>query len=183
MNLPEPLAWVHKNDFGRLMFSSSPTVPPWSFPVYTEAQLREALASQAAEPVGYVRMLNGEPTPDDDGCVFSYGGNPYRDTYGDEEWVPVSVALPAKQAADAGFYGRVAARQSAELKQLQEQNTNLDNIASELQSTCDRQAVKLASHEAVMRQALNLLGPTAPECCGCEYEWNEAIKALEAALK
>lgn len=30
------------------MFSSSPTVPPWSFPVFTEAQLREALASHEA---------------------------------------------------------------------------------------------------------------------------------------
>lgn len=83
MNLPEPVAWVHKNDFGRLMFSSSPTVPPWSFPVFTEAQLREALARQ----------------------------------------------------------------------------------------------------EAVMRRVVELLGPQAPECCGCAAEWNEAIKAPEEALK
>lgn len=61
------------------------------------------------------------------------------------------------------------AQQAEELKHLQEQNTALD--------------AKLASHEDVMRQALNFLGPTAPECSGCEYEWNEAIKALEGALK
>lgn len=41
----------------------------------------------------------------------------------------------------------------------------------------------LASHEAVMRHVLDVLGPQAPECCGCKAEWNEAIKALEDALK
>lgn len=81
--MPEPLSWVHKTDFGGLMFSCSPTVPPWSFPVYTEAQLREALAN----------------------------------------------------------------------------------------------------HEATLRQALELLGPEAPECCGCRAEWDMAIKALEDGLK
>lgn len=108
MKLPEPLAWVHKNDFGRLMFSSSPTVPPWSFPVFTEAQLREALAHQADE-----------------------------------------------------------------LKQLQDQNTALD--------------AKLASHEAVMRQALEALevhcsfakrdGPCAME------DGITAINAIQDILK
>lgn len=32
------------------------------------------------------------------------------------------------------------------------------------------------------REALRLLGPKAPRCSGCEYEWSEAIKALEAGL-
>lgn len=41
----------------------------------------------------------------------------------------------------------------------------------------------LASHEAVMRQSLELLGPQAPECCGCRAEWDMAIKALDDALK
>ena len=41
----------------------------------------------------------------------------------------------------------------------------------------------LASHEAVMRTVLELLGPQAPECCGCAAEWNEAIKALKEQLK
>lgn len=60
-------------------------------------ELRTALEA-ALKPVGYVRMLNGEPTPDDDGHVFSYGENPYRDAYGNEEWVPVSVASPLPPA-------------------------------------------------------------------------------------
>lgn len=41
----------------------------------------------------------------------------------------------------------------------------------------------LAQQEAVMRHVLDVLGPQAPECCGCAAEWNEAIKALEDALK
>lgn len=83
MKLPEPAAWVYKTDFGRLMFSSSPTVPPWSFPVFSEGQFREALAQ----------------------------------------------------------------------------------------------------HETVMRHVLDVLGPQAPKCCGCEYEWNEALTTLKEALK
>ena len=39
-----------------------------------------------------------------------------------------------------------------------------------------------AQQEAVMRHVLELLGPQAPECCGCKAEWSEAIKALEDAL-
>jgi hypothetical protein len=37
-----------------------------------------------------------------------------------------------------------------------------------------------------MREAINealmLLGPEAPECSGCAYEWDHAIKVLSAAL-
>lgn len=33
------------------------------------------------------------------------------------------------------------------------------------------------------RQAIALLGPEAPLCSGCEYEWNQAIKVLKEALE
>lgn len=73
------------------------------------------------------------------------------------------------------------AQQAEELEQLQEQNTYLDKVASELQDTCDRQAIKLGHHEAVMRQALDALIERD------EYRKGEvqyaAIKALEGALK
>lgn len=46
------------------------------------------------EPIGYVRTLNGSPTPDDDGVVFSYGHNAYQDTFGNEVWMPVVHATP-----------------------------------------------------------------------------------------
>lgn len=41
----------------------------------------------------------------------------------------------------------------------------------------------LAQQEAVMRHVLDVLGPQAPECCGCKAEWNEAIRALEEVLQ
>lgn len=41
----------------------------------------------------------------------------------------------------------------------------------------------LAQQETAMRQVLELLGPQAPECCGCRAEWDMAIDVLESALK
>ena len=35
----------------------------------------------------------------------------------------------------------------------------------------------------LMQQALEALGPTPPECCGCEVEWQIAIDALRRALE
>ena len=32
-------------------------------------------------------------------------------------------------------------------------------------------------------EALRLLGPEAPECCGCKYEWQHAINILQEALE
>ena len=37
--------------------------------------------------------------------------------------------------------------------------------------------------EKAARQALEALGPTPPECCGCEAEWQIAIDALRRALE
>lgn len=60
-------------------------------------ELRTALA----QPVGYVRTVNGEPTPDDNNTIFSYGENPYRDVMGNEEWVAIYTAAPAPVAQPA----------------------------------------------------------------------------------
>lgn len=49
--------------------------------------------------------------------------------------------------------------------------------------TEDQLREALARQEAVMRHVLDVLGPQAPECSGCAAEWNEAIRALEDALK
>lgn len=62
-------------------------------------ELRAALAQQAEQPIGYVRTINGAPTPDDDNTIFSYGANPYRDVMDKEEWVAVYKAAPAPQPA------------------------------------------------------------------------------------
>ena len=35
---------------------------------------------------------------------------------------------------------------------------------------------------SVLREVLNLLGPDAPECCGCRYEWQKAIDLIKTRL-
>jgi len=34
-----------------------------------------------------------------------------------------------------------------------------------------------------MKQALEALGPNAPECCGCRAEWQIAIESLRQAIQ
>jgi len=35
---------------------------------------------------------------------------------------------------------------------------------------------------AAIREAIELLGPEAPSCSGCEYEWNHALRVLREAI-
>ena len=37
--------------------------------------------------------------------------------------------------------------------------------------------------EQAAQKALKLLGPEAPECCGCRYEWEQAIEVLRNAIE
>mgnify|MGYP007125366920 CR=1 FL=1 len=37
-------------------------------------------------------------------------------------------------------------------------------------------------YEPVLREVLDLLGPEAPECCGCRAEWEMAIAAIKKVL-
>ena len=37
-------------------------------------------------------------------------------------------------------------------------------------------------YEPVLREVLDLLGPEAPECCGCRAEWEMAIDAIRKVL-
>ena len=34
-----------------------------------------------------------------------------------------------------------------------------------------------------LQKALDALGPTPPDCCGCQTEWQIAIDAIKAALE
>lgn len=61
----------------------------------------------------------------------------------------------------------------AQVAQLQEQNTYLDKVASELQDLCDRQAKMLGERDAVLRQALDALEIN-------QANWKEKDKAIEA---
>lgn len=49
------------------------------------------------------------------------------------------------------------AQQTNQLKQLQEQNTYLDRVASEIQNTCEKQERKLEQQKLVMELALKCL--------------------------
>ena len=53
-----------------------------------------------------------------------------------------------------------------------------DALAEIDQLRAERDALKAGA-----QMAIKLLGPTAPDCCGCEYEWNQAITQLQAALE
>ena len=40
-----------------------------------------------------------------------------------------------------------------------------------------------AEHKLVLHQLLNILGPTAPTCCGCAVEWQAAIDLIRKELE
>jgi hypothetical protein len=47
----EPVAWVYKDKYGNLHESSSPTVPPDSFPVYTQEEIQRLSALVRAQQI------------------------------------------------------------------------------------------------------------------------------------
>ena len=51
------------------------------------------------------------------------------------------------------------------------------NLYSETQLRAE-----IEKRDAVLREVLSILGPTAPECCGCAAEWRMAIKAIQEVL-
>ena len=72
----------------------------------------------------------------------------------------------------------------AEVKQLQEQNTYLDKVSSELQDLCDRQAKMLGERDAVLKQALVALEHVKP-MVGSYWggtSHDEAISAIKGVL-
>lgn len=58
----EPVAWMYKDKYGNLNQSSSPTVPPDSFPVYTAAQpapvVSDVMTTAEGEHPEYVQGWN-----------------------------------------------------------------------------------------------------------------------------
>lgn len=44
------------------------------------------------------------------------------------------------------------------------------------------QISELARLRYAIQSAIRYLGPKAPECCGCEYEWTHALEELNAAV-
>lgn len=66
--------------------------------------------------------------------------------------------------------------QATEIESLSEQGQSFKQWGAE-------QSMLAESYRAVMRQALEALGPSAPECSGCAYEWQQAVNALREALE
>lgn len=95
-------------------------------------------------------------------------------------------------AAEVESLAKTSKAKDTLIKALEEQRSTLRegaNAAREARSTLDSErkanAILTAEVEAMkghINMALTYLGPTAPECSGCAYEWNHAIKELRAAI-
>jgi len=46
-----------------------------------------------------------------------------------------------------------------------------------------REIGKMMTKNEVIKLALDALGPTPPDCCGCQAEWQIAIDAIKTALE
>jgi len=45
-----------------------------------------------------------------------------------------------------------------------------------------REIGEMMTKNEALQKALDALGPTPPDCCGCQTEWQIAIDAIKAAL-
>lgn len=63
-----------------------------------------------------------------------------------------------------------------------ELNAIYPDEAAALLADRDRLAAEVEAMKGHINMALTYLGPTAPECSGCAYEWDQAIKELRAAI-
>lgn len=45
-----------------------------------------------------------------------------------------------------------------------------------------REIQKIMIKNEALQKALDALGPTPPDCCGCQTEWQIAIDAIKTAL-
>jgi hypothetical protein len=46
-----------------------------------------------------------------------------------------------------------------------------------------REIGEMMTKNEALQKALDALGPTPPDCCGCQTEWQIAITAIKAALE
>lgn len=46
-----------------------------------------------------------------------------------------------------------------------------------------REIQKMMTKNEALQKALDALGPTPPDCCGCQTEWQIAIDAIKTALE
>ncbi|MNK70406.1 hypothetical protein D3C87_898250 [compost metagenome] len=37
-------------------------------------------------------------------------------------------------------------------------------------------------YRPALEAAIDYMGPSVPQCCGCEYEWSHALEVMKAAM-
>ena len=78
--------------------------------------------------------------------------------------------------------GAEAGELTAELAAAQEDaRIAMEELGCRLTERDEARAEAAALRDAI-GQAVIYLGPVAPECSGCEYEWNAALNILNAAI-
>jgi hypothetical protein len=58
-----------------------------------------------------------------------------------------------------------------------------DDDYAEYSAALDSVHRAVVTQGQVLHQLLNILGPTAPECCGCAVEWQAAIDLIKKELE
>ena len=71
---------------------------------------------------------------------------------------------------------------TALVQSLEAEVSRLRVVNAELRASIQKSVQADTALSKAARQAIALLGPEAPLCSGCEYEWNQAIKLLKEAL-
>lgn len=140
------------------------------------------------EPLGYVRTVNGVPEADDDGVIFSYGPNAFRDVYGKEEWGPVCpVASYKPREPEQAAFERWAESESPSGDVTEVQNKWNDSIAYSVWQDDGIPVIPIEQPEIPVGQChlkkrdigvytLDVVQSTYFRGLG----WNEAIDAMNA---
>lgn len=204
MKLPEPVAWMVTAEMQDGSHSTFPLNGRYKdvcdtcdfgdpVPLYTETQLREALAQQEAENEANERNLcqltdelaesrrEVAQLQEQNNALDAKLALYERIRQKPDQVVEEIMGLAFKMAGMIQHVKHAPdgkERRHQAVDDLEQAVTNLDNIASELQNTCDRQAMRLASNEAVMRMALEALN-----CSELDEKRYLAIAALEEQLK
>ena len=100
----------------------------------------------------------------------------------DQERIAALEADLAAITRVAEQYQAEAGRLTAELAAAQEDaRIAMEELGCRLTERDEARAEAAALRDAI-GQAVIYLGPVAPECSGCEYEWNAALNILNAAI-
>ena len=126
--------------------------------------------------------------------IRAYGAAEYKRGADKEQELTASLSrmtelvgvLTAERNELSRLYKNTLKREYA-LQQERDEQCRLNGMGAEREYVLLGKVAQLERESDALRAAaqaaINLLGPTAPDCCGCEYEWNHAITQLQAAMK